>query len=318
MHIRRLDLAENSADRAAVVPAWQAAFAQALPEYPVPGEARLRPSAPDGHRVVLGAFEAPDDAVAVGLSVVHESRATATSFWVVPALRRRGIGSALLAESFQLAKAAGHAKLVVRLAGGPDAEGFARARSGRLIERDTVSGLDLGAVDRRAFEEWAAPNAASAGYTLVRWSDRCPDELAPSFCAAMAAMADAPGDAYRTPLTVEALREREQGLVRFGIHRHVQAVQAEDGEIAGFTNVVTVEDEPEVAEVWNTAVVRAHRGRGLGLRVKAAATLWMLDEHPDSAWIQTSNHAANAQMLRINRALGYRPLMDWLKFEFDV
>ena len=317
MPIRRLDLAEDSADRAAVVPTWQAAFAHALPQLPVPRASRLRPDAPDGRHSVLGAFETEGDAVTAGLSVVNESRGTASAFWVTPALRRRGIGSALLAESLRLAKSAGHARLVVRVAGG-GSEGFAQARGGRLVERQTMSGLDLGSVDRRAFEEWAAPGAAGAGYTLVRWSDRCPDELAASFCAATAAMADAPGDAYTTLPTIEALREKEQRLLRSGVHRHVQAAVAEDGGIAGFTNVVTVEDEPEVAEVWNTAVVRAHRGRRLSLRVKAAATLWLLDEHPRRRWLHTFNHEANAQMLRANRTLGYRPFVDWCDFAFDV
>jgi GNAT superfamily N-acetyltransferase len=315
MRIRRLDLAEASAYRTTAIPIWQAAFAHVLPGVPVPDEARLRPDAPDGRRAVLGAFEASDDAAAVGLSVVNGAKGIAATFWVAPVRRRRGIGSALLTESLRLTRAAGRGKLVVRVAGGADSEGFARARGGRFVERDSMSGLDLRAIDRRAFEDWAA---ASPEYTLARWSDHCPDELAASFCSAMGAMADAPGDAYDSPLTVEALREKEQALLRFGIHRHVQAALAEDGQIAGFTNVVTVEDRPGVVEVWNTAVVRAHRGRGLGLRVKAAAALWILDAYPDSRWIFTSNHEANAPMLTVNRALGYRPLVDWLTFEFDA
>jgi GNAT superfamily N-acetyltransferase len=317
MSVRRLDLTQNSADRAAAVSTWRAAFLDALPQLPPPRESRLRPDAPDGHHVALGAFEAADDDATAGLAVVNESRARTSAFWVAPAVRRRGIGSALLDGSRQLAKDAGHATLTVRMAGDAAVEGFAQVRGGRLASRDTMSGLDLGAVDRAAFEDLAGPDAGS-GYALVRWSDRCPDELAAPFCTAMAAMADAPGDAYNTPLTVEALRAREQSLIRFGIHRHTQAVMAEDGEIAGFTNVVTVEDQPAVAEVWNTAVVRAHRGRGLSLRVKAAATLWMLDEHPQTRWMHTFNHEANARMLEVNRRLGYRPLVDWLNVEFDV
>jgi GNAT superfamily N-acetyltransferase len=249
------------------------------------------------------------------LSVINESTAKATAFWVAPALRRQGIGSALLAESLRLAKSTGHARLLIRMPGAADSEGFAQARGGRPIEQQRMSGLELSTVDRRTFEEWAAPDA---GYALVRWSDRCPDDLAASYCAARSAMADAPGAAHTTPLTVAALREKEQGLLRLGIHRHVQAVVAEDGDIAGFTDTVTVEGEPETAEVWNTAVVRAHRGRGLALRVKAAATLWMLREYPRISWIRTFNHEVGTPMLRVNRTLGYQPLVDWLTFEFDV
>src|SRR5579884_612285 len=318
MPVRKLAPAENPDGWASVVSTWQTAFAHVLPQLPVPPGSRLRPDAPDGRRAVLGAFESADDAVAAGLAVINESTARATAFWVAPALRRQGIGSALLAESRRLAKTLGHTKLVVRMPGAADAEGFAQARGGRLIERQSMSGLDLSTVDRHAFEEWAAPRAANRGYALVRWSDRRPDELAASFCAARTALADAPDTADTTPLTIEALREREQGLLRLGIHRHVHAVVAQDGEIAGFTNVVTVEDEPEVADVWNTAVVRAHRGRGLGLRVKAAATLWLLGEHPKTRWIRTFNHEANAPMLRVNRALGYQPLLDWLNFAFET
>ena len=354
MQIRRLDLTDDAAYRATAVPIWQAAFGNVLPAEFVPDAARLRPDGPRGRRMVLGAFEAAgdsvgsDDSAAVGLAVVDEAKPIVSAFWVAPARRRHGIGSALLAESSRLARAAGHPKLVVRVAGGAGSEGFAHARGGRVIERDRMSGLgltttglatidlttpglaapglattdrpafDRPAFDRRAFEDWAAPGAVGAAYPLVHWSDHCPEALAASFCEAMAAMADAPGDAYNSPPTVETLREKEQALLRFGIHQHVHAALTEDGRIAGFTNAVTVEDQPQVVEVWNTAVVRAHRGHGLARRLKAAATLWILAEYPATRWIQTHNHEANAPIRRVNQALGYRPLVEWLKVEFEV
>lgn len=334
MRIHRLDLAEAAVYRATAIPVWQAAYAHTLPDVLVPDAAQLLPDAAEGHRTVLGAFEASKDSdsaiagvsavsaasavSAIGVSVINPAKTIAPAFWVAPDRRRRGIGSALLAESLEIVRAAGQAKLLLRVVGGDDSEGFAQARGGRVIERETLSGLDLSTIDRGAFDLWAAPTTTGAGYTLIRWSDHCPEELAESFCDAMTAMADAPGDVSSTPLTVEKLREKEQALVRFGIHRHFQAALAADGQIAGFTNVVTLEKQPGPVEIWNTGVVRAHRGHRLAQRLKAAATLWILDAYPQSTWIFTHNHVANAPMLAVNRRLGYQPIVEWVKVEFPV
>jgi len=52
-------------------------------------------------------------------------------------------------------------------------------------------------------------------------------------------------------------------------------------------------------------VLREHRGHGLGLRLKAANALRLMDELPEVSSIRTWNAASNAYMLAVNRRLGY-------------
>ena len=94
------------------------------------------------------------------------------------------------------------------------------------------------------------------------------------------------------------------------------AAVTEQGEVAGFTQSVWTPEEPEVLDLWSTAVVRAHRGHGLGLRIKAASTLRFVDELPGAAWVMTFNNHANEHMLAVNRRLGYQALRTWEIHEF--
>lgn len=202
-----------------------------------------------------------------------------------------------------------------------DPEKFAERHQGKAVERVTRSVLDLRTLDRERYAALAAPSPANADYTLVRWLDFCPPELVGSYCAAMSAMQDAPigESAYEiTGFTPEKLAAYEQGSVLHGVRRHVLAAISPAGEVAGFHTFAYYPGEPRALDVWDTGVVRAHRGHGLGLRIKAAAALWGMEEYPEAWWFQTFNNADNAPMLRVNRELGYQASEDWIKFEFAV
>ena len=181
--------------------------------------------------------------------------------------------------------------------------------------------LDLGAIDRDRYAAWAAPSAQNAAYELVRWSNRCPRELARSYCAAQDAMHDQPAGefAYEFARTeIEQMRADEEHLTRFGAEHHVLAALDGAGRVAGFAEFVRYPDEPQAVDIWSTGVARDHRGRGLGLRLKAAASLWTREMDASARWVWTANHDGNAAMLRINRTLGYRPAERWYTYEFPV
>src|SRR5439155_14345969 len=59
---------------------------------------------------------------------------------------------------------------------------------------------------------------------------------------------------------------------------------------------------------WNafTGVLAEYRGRGLATALKVADAEEVARR--GRGWIETLNHAANAPMLAVNRALGYRPV----------
>jgi GNAT superfamily N-acetyltransferase len=117
---------------------------------------------------------------------------------------------------------------------------------------------------------------------------------------------------------VERLRGSEEQSIRYGLRRYVQAAVDAEDRVVGFHMVATHPDEPETADVWDTGALREHRGHGLGLRLKAAATLWLLEESPGLRSVQTFNNHGNEHMVAVNRTMGYRRAEEWYAYQFPV
>ena len=115
---------------------------------------------------------------------------------------------------------------------------------------------------------------------------------------------------------LDRLRKLEAHMGTYSAHRHVTAAVNEAGEIGGFTIFVNFPEEPTALDIWDTGVTRAHRGKGLGLRLKADATLWMIRDFPDAGWTHTFNSQVNEHMLAVNRRLGYQAANREEVFEF--
>lgn len=321
-----LNPAEEPADLAALLPATRAYFAAAMPDMPQVGEARLRLWTGQGHRAegfTRGVFE---DRAEPALALLHlnlerdENLDLADAFLAAPPELLHGeAGRFALRAGLHLAAEHGRTRLTIGSPSTADVSGLAAALGGRKVNTTTRSVLDLAAVDRARYAARAEASAKNEGYRLVRWVDHCPEEFAESFCTAMDAMQDAPMEDldYTHPKTdLDRLRGEEAHTVRYGVRRWVLAAVDAAGTVAGHHIIVTMPDEPETVDIWDTAVVREHRGRGLGLRIKAAATLWLLDELPKARVVQTFNNHGNTHMLAVNRALGYRKAEDWYGFEF--
>lgn len=90
---------------------------------------------------------------------------------------------------------------------------------------------------------------------------------------------------------------------------------AADGAVAGYTQT-TITSDPSVVYQQDTLVLREHRGHRLGLRMKAANTLALVDHLPGPATVRTWNAEENAPMLAVNRELGYAEdaaMREWQK-----
>ena len=227
---------------------------------------------------------------------------------VVPADRRRGIGTALLRAGVDVLAAEGRRAVLVEAFAGSPGAAFCDAFGFEQAQADRSSVLRLAGVDRADVGSLAA--AAHPGYRLVGWLERCPDELLDSYARAKRAMNDAPtGSMDWNPLdyTGEHIRADEDVLRRRGQQwRVVAAVHEPTGEVAGLTEVIVSRWSPARAETDDTAVVPAHRGAGLGLWIKAEMVRRLLAERPDVVEVVTRNGLTNEHMWRINERLGFR------------
>ncbi len=162
---------------------------------------------------------------------------------------------------------------------------------------------------------------AAAGYSLVSWDGRTPDEYLARYAELENAMGDAPHDAGEEHAVWDADRVREQiDDIRERQGRHVYTLAAlhdASGEMAAVTSVEPDRDFPEWGHQQITAVTRKHRGHRLGLLVKAAMLDWLATAEPGIERIVTYNAAANDHMIAINEQLGYQ-LLEPLEQSYEL
>ncbi|MBC3842495.1 GNAT family N-acetyltransferase [Streptacidiphilus sp. 4-A2] len=229
---------------------------------------------------------------------------------VHPGHRRQGVGSALLAALRAEAVAEGRPSLLVAAPAGTAAEraltawGFA---PGSELVRLRLRVADC---DQAALR--ATVKAASEGYHLVRWQGVVPADLVAPYTEARNAMADMPGEgagparaswdeAWVRAMAEVAATRGDALLTVAALYLDEQGQEA----VAGFSEIVLKAGGGPSARQSDTAVVRAHRGRGLGLWVKAAMLQWLLGAHPEVAEVTTVCADSNRHMIAINEQLGF-------------
>jgi GNAT superfamily N-acetyltransferase len=256
---------------------------------------------------------------------------------VHPDHRRRGIGTALLTEVEERTRALGRRLLVLASDHGPEpaaddpvavapptgsgriarTDPFARfaARHGLSLEQsERYSVLPL-PVDPELLESLRAQAARVAGpdYRVITWQDRCPDEWVDQLAVLETRMStDAPSagiEVTESPWDAERVRAAEANAAASGRGSlGAAAVHVPSGTLAGFTEVEFPLDAPEVVYQEDTLVLREHRGHRLGQLVKAVNLQRLADTRPQARRVHTWNAEENSYMLRINVALGFRPV----------
>jgi GNAT superfamily N-acetyltransferase len=230
--------------------------------------------------------------------------------------RRRGVGTALLADLERRARAAGRSTLCVEAevpAGrSAPADGFAPARGYASALTELRSDLELpaGSLDPILADLEAEAAEPSAGYRTMTWWDEIPEEWLDQRARLSARIStDAPmGDLDMEEEVWDADRVREVVRVtRAQGRRMVQTIALLPGseELVAYTILVTSHDKPDRAFQWDTLVLREHRGHRLGQLVKALNLRALRAELPDVRRVVTWNAEANAPMLRVNRAMGF-------------
>jgi GNAT superfamily N-acetyltransferase len=288
------------------------------------------------HRVLLGRY----DGRIIGRVFVefpHEagSRIAILEAEVHPDHRAKGFGRALLAAGEALAEEQGrdiHQAWVVHraLRDGEDAvvppTGFGRLPSddpgvrfllhqGWLLQQIyRISLLDLPAAadDTRAGLERGHAGAGD-DYSVEVWVGATPERELEDMAALHARMAtDAPQagmEVDEEDWTPERVRTAESLALDAGILVITAVVRHRaSGRLVGFSYVTIPEDRSKPADHGDTLVLREHRGRRLGLLVKAALHEAIPQHSPETRLITTFNAEENRYMLDVNEALGYVPI----------
>jgi GNAT superfamily N-acetyltransferase len=257
---------------------------------------------------------------------------------VHPGHRRRGVGTTLIEALTARVLADGRTTLVVegaRRVDGPDVmtpfaarHGFTAALAGGRNDLDLPIGedqrVDLEALDATVLApldvEVAAADPGSTYHLLTYW-DRIPDEYVDARAVLAARMStDAPmDDLTLEPEDWDGARVQEvQEIIRAQQRRRVEtiAVHTATNTLVGATDIVVGPSRPEVASQWDTLVLDEHRGRRLGMWLKAANLRALVAGWPQVHRVTTYNAGSNAAMLRVNHAMGFRQVgitTEWQK-----
>ncbi|RZU31994.1 GNAT family N-acetyltransferase [Blastococcus saxobsidens] len=274
--------------------------------------------APGGSRDGLHRAAVADGAVVGALRVLLPLKDNTSVAYldvaVHPGHRRRGLGTALLADGRAHAGECDRTLLIAEVdEASPASPGRAFAeRHGwtcDLVEtrRDLV--LPVDGQRLAALEAEAARTGGS--YEIVTWRDRTPDPLLEDRALLERRMTT---DAPHGDLPVEEeewdgdrIREYERSHVARGRAVLSAGAVTGDGRLVAFTDLQVPLEQPERAHQGGTLVLREHRGHRLGARVKAAVLRDLAVRFPEVRRISTYNSDSNTPMVAVNEALGFRP-----------
>jgi len=230
---------------------------------------------------------------------VHGPTAAFLELRVQPASRRRGLGRALLGRAVERSRELGVEALrsVHSTAAGA---AFASAVGARDEQRIVRSVLDLGAA------ELPGPNPP-AGFRLVTWVGRVPEEHLASYVRARMAMDDAPApEGMDFPTwTAEKVRASEESLQQRNREMRLTVAMTTEGEIAAFTEL-RVSRGTTLGFTDDTGTTAAQRGKGLARAVKIESLRRLRTDHPEVEFVTTANAEENDVMRHLNESIGFR------------
>ena len=279
---------------------------------------------PSSRRLVW--LAANDDDVPVGSAFLRlftgggQDHLAELTLSVHPAHRRRHVGSTLLEAAATAAREDARRSIIAQAEAHSPGARFAAARNFRRVLALVYSRLSLSSSDLETLSRIV--DHPHPGYRLISWDGAVSDDLLATFVVARQAMDDMPMGStdFGTVVWDEGrVRAAADAVARRGEHLHtVAAISLADGTIAGFSELVVPGDDSGEGQHYGTGVLTQHRGRGLGLWMKAFAILQARRRHPRLGGLLTDTAETNAPMRAINDALGYVPTHTTYEFQLDL
>jgi mycothiol synthase len=241
---------------------------------------------------------------------------------VHPEFRRRGIGRASFQRSLEVARREGRRVLLTgtneRVEAG---EVFAQKFGGLRGLENHTNQLLLEELDEGLMHRWLE-EAPTEQFELGFWDDGYPeDEL-----EAVAALFEVMNTAPRGDLDINDEKVTPEKITLWEKQRRASGTQTltawvrdrASGQYAGFSTLGWNPNRPLQLGQWGTAVRPEFRGHGLGKWVKAANLKAMRERHPEVVKVRTGNADSNGPMLKINHAMGFKPHISRVEWQFDV
>jgi GNAT superfamily N-acetyltransferase len=279
----------------------------------------------DGRIVARAIYEAPIEAGSMEVWFAIE---------VLPAFRRRGIGSAIFDRLHAMGVADGRtveqADVIHPRANSedlvPSPTGFGAVprnnpetqfllkRGFALEQVERISRLAF-PVDETLFATAlaAAQEAAGADYRVIQWTGRTPDRWLAAVAMLHQRMStDAPSAGLE--LTEEAWDEDRVRVLDDGrdVSPRTMLVSAVEhipsGTLAGFTELSVPAELERPVEQLDTLVVKEHRGHRLGMLLKLANLRYLEVTFPGHPAVTTFNAEENRPMLAVNEQIGFEPI----------
>ncbi|MFJ6794708.1 GNAT family N-acetyltransferase [Streptomyces sp. NPDC091268] len=227
---------------------------------------------------------------------------------VHPDARRRGTGTALWRTVREELLADGRTSVATTLDLGGPGQAFAQSLGFENVLPMAWYVQDLPR-DPAAADAAEAAAPVPPGYALLSWHGLVSDDWAGAVAAAHGAMQDAPAgdvDVQIEAWTPQVLHAAHRLILDRGGELTTVAAVTEAGEVAAYTELVLPDPDGVRALQYDTVVVPAHRGRGLGRAVKAHMQALTARRHPRLRQIATTVADENIPMRAVNEALGYR------------
>ncbi|WP_328927322.1 GNAT family N-acetyltransferase [Streptomyces sp. NBC_00190] len=309
MTIRSLTLPPAAAEVDGWLGVLAAAGAADLPHLAPPSRVEVAGRlcvAPQRGRAALWAADGGEGVAALLLFTDEANRHTAylDVLAVRPEARRRGIGTALWQRVREELLAQGRTSVATMVDLGGPGQAFAESLGFACV---LPMAWYVQEVPRRQPRQAGEP--AVPGYELRAWHGLVADEWAAPVATAHGAMEDAPtGDMDENiePWTAQRLHAAQRLILDRGGELTTVAAVTEAGEVAAYTELVLPDPGGPRALQYDTVVVPAHRGHGLGRAVKRRMLELAGQRYPALRQIATTVADENAPMRAVNEALGYR------------
>ncbi|MFN8194047.1 MAG: GNAT family N-acetyltransferase [Nocardioidaceae bacterium] len=240
---------------------------------------------------------------------------------VLPASRRRGIGTALAEEGLRRVLDAGRTTVIgeAYLTAASEAPvAFARSLGFEPVHEELHLLMPLPVPADELAELRAQVGALAGDYDVLTWVDRCPEEYVDAYCRMRTQMsADVPvGDLDLTPVAYDEERLRADEALDLPVSDQVVAVarHRETGAFGGYS-VVKLAHGDDLVRQDDTLVMPRHRGRRLGLRLKLATLEEVQRRFPERATLHTWTAPDNRAMLRTNITFGFEQVAQMFEMQ---